>query len=148
MSKEDISGTHLWLLLWRAYKAAEDVDRESIGKLGFKSLSDFAVLEVLYHKGPQPVNSIGKKVHLTSGSITTAVDRAERAGYVHRVREEDDRRVVTIHLTEKGKLLIEEAFKTHASELEKIFSPLSANERTTLARLLKKAGKHAATLAG
>jgi len=36
-------------------------------------LSDFAVLEMLLHKGPQPVNEIGRRIELTSGAITTAV---------------------------------------------------------------------------
>jgi DNA-binding MarR family transcriptional regulator len=55
--------------------------------------SDFAVLEALLHKGPLPVNEIGKKVLLTSGSITVAVDRLETKGLVERRASGADRRV-------------------------------------------------------
>ncbi|MGB0744663.1 MAG: MarR family transcriptional regulator, partial [Opitutales bacterium] len=64
------SGTHLFLLLWKASHAVMRYDEHSIRDAGFNSLSDFAVLEVLLHKGSLPVNTIGEKVLLTSGSIT------------------------------------------------------------------------------
>ncbi len=73
----DRSGLHLWLVLWKAYesvRAHADRDIRGLG-VGF---SDFAVLELLLHKGPTPVNAIGQRVHLTSGSITAAVDRLAR----------------------------------------------------------------------
>ena len=78
------SGTHLFLLFWKASHAVMAYDQESIQRSGFSSLSDFAVLEVLLHKGAQPVNAIGEKVMLTSGSITTAVQRLEKRGLVRR----------------------------------------------------------------
>jgi len=54
--------------------------------------SDFAVLEALLHKGPLPVNEIGKKILLTSGSITVAIDRLEKRGLVERRAHGTDRR--------------------------------------------------------
>src|SRR5260370_34868225 len=79
----DTSGVHVRLVLWKAERAMEAVDRRSIEKLGL-GLSDFAVLEMLLHKGPQPVNTIGAKVLLTSGAITAAVDRLEAPGLPRR----------------------------------------------------------------
>jgi len=64
--------------------------------------SDFAVLEALLHKGPLPVNEIGKKVLLTSGSITVAVDRLETKGLVERRAHGTDRQARMVHLT-KGR---------------------------------------------
>jgi MarR family 2-MHQ and catechol resistance regulon transcriptional repressor len=64
----------VWLVLWKAARAVEQNAVNSVSRLDL-GLSDFAVLEVLFHKGPQPVNVIGKRVLLTSGSITTAIDR-------------------------------------------------------------------------
>lgn len=141
--KEPPSGVHLWLLLWKSFKAVETLDKESIRSLGFQCLSDFGLLEVLYHKGSLPINAIGKKIFLTSGSLTTAVDRAEKSGLVTREHGRKDRRVVLVHLTDKGKALIEEAFQQHAAHLESIFNPLGAKERKNLAKLLKKIGKYA-----
>lgn len=105
--------------------------------------SDFAVLEALLHKGSLPVNRIGAKVMLTSGSVTTAVDRLEQRGLVVRGNDVSDRRMRIVHLTRSGRKLIEAAFKEHAEKMEQVFTPLSAQERLQLIRLLKKVGKHA-----
>lgn len=111
-------------------------------------MSDFAVLEVLFQKGPLPVNTIGHKVLLTSGSITTAIDRLESKQLVERRDDPSDRRARVVHLTEPGRLLISCAFAGHAAALEAVFAPLNAAERRSLVRLLKKLGYHAAELAG
>jgi MarR family 2-MHQ and catechol resistance regulon transcriptional repressor len=141
----DISGAHLWLILMKAHRALAQVDARSIAasKLG---LSDFAVLEILLHKGPLPVNTIGRQVMLTSGSITTAVDRLEEKGLVRRQASPDDRRVTFVTLTAPGRALIRRVFKVHADRLETLFEPLSESERSTLAKLLKKLGKYAENL--
>jgi MarR family transcriptional regulator, 2-MHQ and catechol-resistance regulon repressor len=143
----DISGAHLWLILMKAHRALAQVDARSIAasKLG---LSDFAVLEILLHKGPLPVNIIGRQVMLTSGSITTAVDRLEEKRLVRRQACPDDRRITFVSLTTTGRTLIRRVFKVHADRLETLFEPLSDSERSTLAALLKKLGKHAETLLG
>ena len=65
------TGPHIRLVLWKASKAVEKVDKASIAKTGF-GLSDFAIMEALLHKGPLPINQIGDKVLLTSGSMTAA----------------------------------------------------------------------------
>ena len=77
------SGVHVFLVLWKAARAVEAYAEKSISGLRMGS-SDFAVLEALLHKGPLLVNEIGKKVLLTSGSITVAVDRLETKGLVER----------------------------------------------------------------
>jgi MarR family 2-MHQ and catechol resistance regulon transcriptional repressor len=104
-------------------------------------LSDFGVLEALLHKGPLPVSALGQKVLLTSGSITAAVDRLERAGLVERKDAEDDRRSRIVHLTPEGSKLIRKIFAQHTRDMEQAFSCLAAAERETLAGLLRKLGK-------
>lgn len=139
------SGIHLWLILMKAYRALAQVDAGSIAASGL-GLSDFAVLEILLHKGPLPVNTIGRQVMLTSGSITTAVDRLEEKRLVRRQACPNDRRVTYVTLTTTGRTLIRRVFKVHANRLETVFEPLSAIERATLATLLKKLGKHGESL--
>ena len=73
------SGVHVFLVLWKAARAVEAYAEKSVVELELCG-SDFAVLEALLHKGSLPVNEIGKKVLLTSGSITVAVDRLEEIG--------------------------------------------------------------------
>src|ERR1039458_2644853 len=60
----EASGIHLWLVLWKAYEAVRRHAERHIHSLGL-GFSDFAVLEVLLHKGPTPVNTIGELEHLT-----------------------------------------------------------------------------------
>ena len=131
----------------KAYRALAQVDARSIASSGL-GLSDFAVLEILLHKGPLPVNTIGRQVMLTSGSITTAVDRLEKKQFVRRQACPKDRRVTHVTLTAAGRALIQQVFKTHAGKLEAVFEPLSTAERSTLATLLKKLGKHGESLLG
>lgn len=119
-------------------------DQQSISQSGFSSSSDFAVLEVLLHKGALPVNTIGDKVLLTSGSITTAIDRLEKKGFVQRERSASDGRVVLVHLTESGHQLIETAFAKHAENLDQLFSVFDEEERIQFAKLTRKLGQQAA----
>jgi MarR family 2-MHQ and catechol resistance regulon transcriptional repressor len=137
------SGPHLFLLLWKASHAVMRYDQQSINRQGFASLSDFAVLEVLLHKGSLPVNTIGEKVLLTSGSITTAVQRLEKRGLVRRERSQGDARVVLVHLTDEGRRLIEKAFVEHATNLDDLFAEFSDEERVQFAGLIRKLGQRA-----
>src|ERR1700758_5455170 len=89
--KSDASATHVWVVLWRATHAVERNAIDSVSRLGL-GLSEFAVLEILLHKGPQPVNTIGKKILLTSGSMTAAINRLEAKKLVRRAADPQDRR--------------------------------------------------------
>ena len=117
--------------------AEESIKRTLLGD------SDFRVLEVLLHKGPLPVNTIGPKVWLTPGSISVAVDRLVKKGLVSRNDHPGDRRVRQVELTPKGRALITRGFGEHAVAMEEVTAVLSKSERLTLLRLLKKLGRHA-----
>lgn len=140
--KTETSGVHLWLVLMKAYRSLEERALRSIGGTRL-CYSDFAVLEVLLHKGPLPVNTVGAKVALTSGSATAAIDRLEKKGLVHRVADATDRRTRIVHLTGDGKALIEAAFRKHAADMEIVTSSLSSVEKKKLVALLRKLGKPA-----
>src|SRR3979490_1560442 len=138
---QDTSGVHVWLVLAKAFRAlaarAEEGLNLSRADLGD---SDFRVLEVLLHKGPLPVNTIGPKVWLTPGSISVAVDRLEQKGLVTR-KNTDDRRGRRVELTAKGRTLITKTFREHAAAMEEVAAVLSKKDRLILLRLLKKLGK-------
>src|ERR1700674_2058031 len=134
--------THLWLVLWKAFDAMRAHAERHINSLGI-GFSDYAVLEVILHKGPTPVNQIGSLVRLTSGSISTAVDRLERKGLVSRCNDPKDRRARVVHLTEPGRKLIESAFAGHEVAMAKAAAGLTPAERAEAAALLKKLGLHA-----
>ena len=135
-------GTHLWLVLMKAHRtlarlATRSIESSEVG------LSDFAVLEMLLHKGPQPLNEIGRRVELTSGAITTAVDRLESRGLVKREANPSDRRARIVRLTAAGEEHAARIFAVHKAVMDLAARGLSKNERTTLIELLKKLGSSA-----
>src|ERR1700745_3460867 len=142
----DIQKTdHVWLVMMKAMRAltryaAADIEETGLG------LSDFGVLELLLHKGPMPVNTIGPIVDLTPGSISIAGERLYAKGLVSRVESPEDRRVRIVALTPRGKDLIVSAFRKHSGQMKKVFSELSPEELRGFEVKLKKVGKRAAAL--
>ena len=136
---------HIWLVMMKAMRAltryaAADIEATGLG------LSDFGVLELLLHKGPLPVNTIGSIVDLTPGSISIAVERLFARGLVSRAESGEDRRVRIVALTPRGKDLIAPAFRKHAGQMRKVFSELTPEELRSLEVALKRVGKCAAAL--
>ena len=141
-----IHGTdHVWLVMMKAMRALTRYAAAGIEETGL-GLTDFGVLEVLLHKGPLPVNTIGPMVDLTPGSISIAVDRLFAKGLVTRVESTEDRRVRIVALTPRGKELILSAFRKHSGQMKRGFSELSPEELRGLEVALKKLGKQAAAL--
>ena len=122
---QDTSGVHVWLVLMKAFHALAARAQESLNlsQTGLGD-SDFRVLEVLLHKGPLPVNTIGPKVWLTPGSISVAIDRLENKALVKR-KNTDDRRVRLVELTAKGRALITKTFREQAAAMEEAAGVLS-----------------------
>ena len=106
-------------------------------------LSDFAILELLLNRGPQPVHTIGQRVQLTSGSVTTAVDRLEERGLVVRSSDPGDRRSRIVSLTRDGTQCIGEIFGHHRDAMDCAAGGLTKGERSTLIQLVKKLGRSA-----
>src|SRR5712664_2927207 len=138
----DASGTHLWLVMMKAHRTLERLATRSI-ESSEACLSDFAVMEMLLHKGPQLVNEIGRRVELTSGAITTAVDRLESRGLVTREAHSSDRRARIVRLTAAGEEQAARIFAGHKAAMDLAASGLSKTERATLIELLKKLGTSA-----
>src|SRR6266704_2448282 len=138
----DASGTHLWLIMMKAHRTLARLATRSI-ESSEVSLSDFAVMEMLLHKGPQPVNEIGRRIELTSGAITTAVDRLELKGLVTREAHPGDRRARIVRLTARGEEQSARLFAVHKAAMDRAASGLSPAERAALIQLLKKLGTSA-----
>src|SRR6201987_1847912 len=145
MKKDAPTPVHAWLVMMKATQAIARYALADLEESGL-GLSDFAVLEVLLHKGPLPVNVIGPKVNLTPGSISVAVDRLVAKGLVSRVESAQDRRVRIVALTPRGKSLITPIFRAHVATLDKVFAGLSRDEIRRFEEQLKRVGKQAAAL--
>lgn len=138
----DVSGVHLWLVLWKAMRSLEAHATRNIGGFGMCQ-SDFGVLEALLHRGPMSVKQIGAKVLLTSGSMTAAVDRLESRGLVTRQDDAEDRRSRIIHLTDAGRELIERVFGEHRAAMEEAVAGFPVEERAALIDALRRLGRSA-----
>ncbi len=144
-ARSEAGGVRLWLLLWKASKSLEAHARRSVEATGL-CLTDFGVLEAILHKGPLTAGALGRKVLLTSGSMTAAVDRLERRGLVARAGDPSDRRASLVRLTASGDRLIRRLFADHRRDMERAVSGLRAREAASLAALLRKLGRAAEEL--
>lgn len=138
---------HSWLIVLKAWQAMSSYLLPPLLEQGIGE-SDFRVLEILLHKGPMPVNAIGPKVYLNPGSVSVAVDRLYKKGYVDRVECKVDRRVRTVSLTEKGRQFFAPIFRQHVALIKRAFEDVSVEEMQQLEQVLKKVGKRAENLAG
>ena len=111
----------LFIVLSRALESVKKQVVKDIKRYDL-NLTEFAVLELLYHKGEQPIQIIGKKVLLASSSITYVVDKLEEKGLLERIACPNDRRVIFGRLTEKGQELMKEIFPQHEKAMAQIFS--------------------------
>ena len=133
------SGPKLWIILARAYGAFSSYLGRCIAAEGL-CLSDFAVLEVLLHKGPLTISEIGEKVLLANASMTAAVDRLEQRAFVLRQNSPTDRRSKIVALTKQGHAFIKDLYARHARDIEAVTSTLTQKEQAQLRSLLKKLG--------
>ncbi|MGE8206686.1 MarR family winged helix-turn-helix transcriptional regulator [Heyndrickxia sp. NPDC080065] len=139
MDKDVQQSLKLFIVLSRAYRAVNEYTNDFIQKNGLNP-TEFAVLELLYHKGDQPLQQIGDKILLASGSITYVVDKLEKKEFIARVACADDRRVTFAHITEKGKQFIESIFPEHQNRINQVMSVLSSEEKEAAILSLKKVG--------
>lgn len=129
----------LFVVLSRAYRSISDLANKSIQRFGLNP-TEFAVLELLFHKGETPLQQIGGKILIASGSITYVVDKLEKKGLLARKQCSKDRRVTYATLTEDGMKFMNEIFPDHEQYVHEIQSTLSLEEKEQLVSLLKKLG--------
>jgi MarR family 2-MHQ and catechol resistance regulon transcriptional repressor len=129
----------LFRVLNRAFRSVSEHSTRDIKSYGLNP-TEFAVLELLYHKGPIPLQQIGSRLLILSGGVTYTVDKLEKAGYVRRRNCAEDRRVTYAEVTEEGNRLMESIFPKHASALHRAVSGLSEDEKLQAIELLKKLG--------
>lgn len=139
MSAEQDLSLKLFVVLSKAYKGIMDHAIKDMKKRGLSS-TEFMIMELLYHKGKFPLQQIGDKVLITSGSITYNVDKLEARGLLKRVPCPDDRRVTYAEITPQGEEWFGSIFPGHAEAIDSIMQGLSAEEKKSAIELLKKLG--------
>ena len=104
------------------------------------TISQFGVLESVFHLGPMSQKDIGRKLLKSGGNMTLVIDNLVKRGLVERTRADYDRRVMLISLTPDGRGMIERIFPRHVQAITHEMSVLTPEEQDTLAALLKKLG--------
>lgn len=132
----------LFVVLSKAYRTIMDQAVRDMKKYGL-SPSEFTILEVLYNKGRIPLQQIGEKILITSGSITYNIDKLVQKGLIRRVPCESDRRVIYAELTTSGTELFEQIFPDHADFVHSRMKGLDQAEKLQAIDLLKRLGKSA-----
>jgi MarR family 2-MHQ and catechol resistance regulon transcriptional repressor len=139
MVNETERALKLFIVLSRASKVVLEEANKLIETYKLNP-TEFAVLELLYHKGRQPIQKIGQKILLSSGSMTYVVDKLEKKGLIERVFCKEDKRVTYMSITDAGNALIEEIFPSHEKKINELMSALSETEQDTAIDLLRKLG--------
>ena len=98
----------------------------------------FVALQWLFEHGDMTIGDLSTKMYLAFSTTTDLVDRMEKNQLVMRVRDEQDRRVVRIHLLKEGERVIEEVIQKRQDYLQDILSDFDAAEVQQLSSLLQK----------
>ncbi|MGA2016747.1 MAG: MarR family transcriptional regulator [Opitutaceae bacterium] len=96
---------------------------------------------------PQTPAELAEKAGVTRATITGLVDTLERDGLVTREHDSDDRRMMRVHMTQKGHATLREVLPLHFKRMAALMAPLSEHERKTLVRLLNKIAGRASAMA-
>lgn len=129
----------LFTVLSRAHAALHDHARADVARHGLTA-TEFAVLEVLYHRGPLLHGKIRDRILVSSGGITYLVDRLEERGLLQRRACPEDRRARFVALTPEGVRFMDRIFPEHARALERAASALDPDEQEALTDLLRRLG--------
>jgi len=132
----------LFVVLTRSLDAVQKRVKENIQELGLNP-TEFAVLELIYNKGEQPIQKISQKILIASSSTTYVVDNLEAKGLIKRKPCPNDRRITYAVMTEAGYELMDDLFPKHQLAIQEIFSGLTTEEKDLMIDQLKKLGYHA-----
>jgi len=137
-SPSEIQALDAYIKLMRAAESVTSRVNETLP--AHLTVTQFAVLEVLYHLGPLCQGQLAAKLLKSTGNLTLVIANLERAGLIKRTRQPDDLRFISISLAPRGRNLIAELFPRVAARIAAEFSVLSANEKADLSQLAKKLG--------
>ncbi len=143
VSEDTATALKLWVVLSRAQVAVSVHAAADVARHGL-TLTEFAILEALYHRGAMLLGEVQRRILVSSGGITFLVDRLVAKGLVERQECPSDRRARYAALTPEGEALIARIFPSHAAAIERVLGALDPEEQETAIALLKRLGHGAA----
>jgi len=137
---EEVRALDAFIKFTRACSSLESrlMAHETLDEL---TLTQFGVLETLFHLGPLCQGELSQKLLKSTGNITFVLDNLEKNDLVRRIRSQEDRRMVMIELTPAGEKLIREVLPGHVAAITEEMNVLSPDELVEFDRLCRKLGK-------
>lgn len=135
----EVRALNAFIKLVRAAESVSSRIEASLSEIDL-TVSQFGVLEALYHLGPLFQKDLGRKILKTRGNITMVVDNLEERCLVERVRNAEDRRHIRVKITPQGGRLIKGFFPGHVKRIVEEMAVLTRQEQELLGRLCRKVG--------
>lgn len=136
-TKQEVLALSVFVKLMRAGESVSARVHRDLAQHNL-TISQFGVLEALYHLGQMCQRDLARKILKSSGNLTMVIDNLEKRSLVTRQRDLKDRRYFVIRLTSKGRDLIQDIFPDHARRITATLSVLDSKELRELGRLCKK----------
>lgn len=127
-------------ILFRAQAAMESLIKADIKEYGI-SISEFAVLEALYHKQSLTVSELVQKVLIAPSSMSYVLDQLSKKEWIERSQDDQDKRSFRVSLLPQGLEFISKIYPIHEAHMRHRLNRLSTEEEATLQYLLKLLGK-------
>jgi MarR family transcriptional regulator, 2-MHQ and catechol-resistance regulon repressor len=138
-SEREVRALNSFIKLVRATEAVNARTSQNFLAAGL-TVSQFGVLEALLHGGPLCQRAIAQKILKSTGNITMVIDNLEKRQLVQRERDPEDRRFITVSLTDQGRELITDIFPRQVAAIVAEMEVLTDQEQDELARLCRKLG--------
>ena len=125
-------------ILVKLFQEILDIESKALITSEFKDISvnDMHIIEAIGEREPKNMSSVAKIMSVTVGTLTIAINSLVKKGYVHRERSEEDRRVVLISLTEKGKTANAHHMKFHDGMIQAVLKDLNEEQQEVLVKAL------------
>lgn len=129
-----------WVEIMKAFNSIRSLELSLIEANGL-TIGQFALLELLYHRGDQTIGAATKLAMSTPGNMTVVVKNLAKQGLITTRKNPADKRSSTLQITEEGKLLMDSLFPEHSRRITAFLSGLSAQEQKSVQELLRKLNK-------
>ncbi len=128
----------------KVFKNITGIEERAIrtGEYHNATANDMHVIEAIGMGNPRNMTSVANSLSVTTGTLTISVNSLVKKGFVERVRSEEDRRVVLVSLTEKGKMVYKKHREFHEELVESIVNRLDRDEKILLEKVLSNLNQY------
>lgn len=125
-------------VLVKLFRNINAIEEQAVRTEEYKDVTtnDMHVIEAIGMKEKKNMTTVAKALHVTTGTLTISVNSLVKKGYVERVRSEEDRRVVMVYLTERGKGAFLHHKHFHEQMIDAVVEQLSEEEKRVLEKAL------------